>query len=99
MDVLCPTTLALPCGTEHHAVQYAGKTVSYAQLCGSSDEFCTSSRMAVNSLWSFHTHAKAGIEVDVETRTLLFMHDVRYSYAQQYAIHSVMSAVRNVVAF
>jgi hypothetical protein len=99
MDVLCPTGLSLPCGSEHHAVQYAGKTVSYAQLCGSSDVFCTSSRMGVNSLWSFHTHARAGIEVDGATGTRLFMHDVRYSYAQQYALHSVMSAARNVFAF
>jgi hypothetical protein len=98
MDVLCPTGLSLPCGTEHHAVQYAGKTVSYAQLCGSSDVFCTASKMSVNSLWSFHAHAKAGIEVDSASETRLFMHDVRYSYSQQYALHSVMSAFRAIFA-
>jgi hypothetical protein len=98
MDVLCPTGLSLPCGTEHHAVQYAGKTMSYAQLCGSSDVFCTASKMSVNSLWSFHAHAKAGIEVDSASETRLFMHDVRYSYSQQYALHSVMSAFRVIFA-
>jgi hypothetical protein len=99
MDVLCPTGLSLPCGTEHHAVQYAGQTLSYAQLCGNSDVFCTSSKMAVNSLWSFHAHAKAGIEVDNASETRLFMHDVRYSYSQQYALHSVMSAFRTIFAY
>jgi hypothetical protein len=95
-DVLCPTGLALPCGTQHHAIVYAGKTMSYAELCSGGRVVCTTSRMAVNSLWSFHDHSQAGIEIDGARGTRLFMHDVRYSYAQQYALHSVMSAVRIV---
>jgi hypothetical protein len=94
--VLCPTGLSLPCGTQHHAVEYAGKTTSYAELCSGGRVVCTTSRMAVNSLWSFHDHSQAGIEIDGSRGTRLFMHDVRYSYAQQYALHSVMSAVRIV---
>jgi hypothetical protein len=95
-DVLCPTGLALPCGTQHHAIEFDRKTMSYAELCSGGSAVCTASTMAVNSLWSFHSHSQVGIEIDGSRGTRLFMHDIRYSYAQQYALHSVMSAVRIV---
>jgi hypothetical protein len=95
-DVFCPTRRALPCGTQHHAVENAGKTTSYTELCSGGRVVCTTSTMVVISLWSFHDHSQAGVEIDGAAGTRLFMHDVRYSFVQQYALHSVMSSVRFV---
>jgi hypothetical protein len=67
-DVLCPSGLALPCGTQHHAIEFDRKTMSYAELCSGGSSVCTASTMAVNSLWSFHSHSQVGIEIDGRSR-------------------------------
>lgn len=94
--VSCPddATLALPCGTEHHAVFVRGRMMSYGELC--SEISCKSSVERVNSLWAFHADSKAGIQVESGSEAQLFMHDVRYSQILQVYLHLAMSATRTM---
>jgi hypothetical protein len=90
-DVLCPGQ-SLPCGTEHHALTVAAVATSYGEYCSRPDVECARSVMLVNSLWTTHADAKAGIKVGPDA--VVFMHDVRYPFAAQYVLHTTMRAMR-----
>lgn len=92
--VFCPTSILLPCGTAHHAVEFGGRLKSYAGLCSSGKVACHKKLMRVNSLWTHHRDAVSGIAV--ENGITLFMHDVRFPLKAQHVIHVVMSFFRRL---
>lgn len=88
--VLCPGG-GLPCGTKFHAVEVGGKVVGYGEYC--EGRACAARAMLVDTLWADYAEARRGVDVADVT---LFMHDVRYPYAAQWALHVAMRTVRIV---
>ncbi len=94
-SVWCVAGSSLPCGTDDHAVSVNGVTTSYSKLCDDPKLRCTRREMHVNSVWSFHPAAQHGIDVADDKQWKLYMHDVRFPFAAQYALHTVQASARH----
>lgn len=86
--VLCPGG-GLPCGTEWHALEVSGNVVGYGEYC--QGRGCGEQVMVVDTLWADYAEARRGVAVGA---VKVFMHDVRYPYVAQWALHVAMRAVR-----
>eukprot|EP00173_Palmaria_palmata_P000475 Plantae.Rhodophyta-Palmaria_palmata.ctg12186.p1 GENE.Plantae.Rhodophyta-Palmaria_palmata.ctg12186~~Plantae.Rhodophyta-Palmaria_palmata.ctg12186.p1 ORF type:complete len:350 (+),score=68.12 Plantae.Rhodophyta-Palmaria_palmata.ctg12186:110-1051(+) len=85
---LCPGG-GLPCGTEFHALQVDGKVVGYGKYC--EEQACVERVVEVDTLWADYVESRRGIEVN---GVKVYMHDVRYPYSAQWALHVAMRAVK-----
>lgn len=96
--VLCPVGSRLPCGTAHHALRIGNQDTSYGEYCATRKVECTRERIFVNSLFAFHPVSRSGIDLTANTLSVrLYMHDVRYPFGAQVALHMAISASHNAM--
>lgn len=88
--VLCPSSSTLPCATADHMVRVAGKSISYRQLCKSTN--CEKRNMLVNSVL-----AHAWTETMHDGNTALTMFDARHPEFVQRVVHRVISMRRAII--